>query len=277
MNISDIFAKITWKVSNKILPKIINNSKWSSWANSIESIGYQFYKQRQNHQYNFDINGEAWLIKKANELGLNTTIFDVGANTGDWSIAALETGANIHAFEICPPTFKKLESNLAETKKIKINNFGLSNQKGKLTVHYCSENDELSSMVSVVCSDNTETIDAEVCRGDQYCIDNKIEKIDFLKIDVEGGEPTVLEGFANMLNPEQIPLIQFEYGMVNIEAKFLLLDFYKLLTDAGYKVGKLYPDYVKFKDYEYSDENFLGPNYVAASPEVAEHLAKKIN
>ena len=275
MDLSDILAKITQKVSNKILPKIIHNVKWNSWADSIEKIGYHFYKQRQNNQYNFDLNGEAWLIKKAQELSLNNTIFDVGANIGDWSIAASKISTNIHAFEICPPTYAKLNSALATSEKVKINNFGLSNKKGTLEVFYCPEQDELSSTVAVVCSDNIKSIDAEVYRGDEYCLDYKIERIDFLKIDVEGGEPSVLEGFADMLNPDQIPLIQFEYGMVNIESKFLLNDFYKLLTNAGYKVGKLYPDHVKFKDYEYQDENFLGPNYVAASPEIVKHLSKK--
>lgn len=276
MNISDILAKITYKVSNKILPKIIHNSNWSSWAESIEKIGYQYYKQRQNHQYNFELNGEAWLIKKAQELSLNNIVFDVGANIGDWSIAASKISTNIHAFEICPPTYIKLESALGSSEKVKINNFGLSNEQGTLQVHYCPDQDELSSMVAVVCSDNTKSIEAKVCRGDQYCFDNKIEKIDFLKIDVEGAEAAVLEGFSDMLNPDHIQLIQFEYGMVCIESKFLLNDFYKLLTSAGYKVGKLYPDHVKFKDYEYEDENFLGPNYVAASPEIAKYLSANI-
>jgi hypothetical protein len=28
-------------------------------------------------------------------------------------------------------------------------------------------------------------------------------------------------------------------------------------------VGKIYPDYVDFRDYDLSDEDFLGPNYLA--------------
>lgn len=31
-----------------------------------------------------------------------------------------------------------------------------------------------------------------------------------------------------------------------------------------YAVGKIYPDYVDFRDYDLGDEDFLGPNYLAS-------------
>jgi len=36
-----------------------------------------------------------------------------------------------------------------------------------------------------------------------------------------------------------------------------------LLEPLGFKIGKLYPNYVDFKDYSTADEDFLGPNFVA--------------
>ena len=64
-------------------------------------------------------------------------------------------------------------------------------------------------------------------------------------------------------------MIQFEYGYVNIVAKFLLYDFYKLLEGYGMKIGKIYPDFVDFRDYRYQDEDFIGPNYLAVHESVA--------
>ena len=61
--------------------------------------------------------------------------------------------------------------------------------------------------------------------------------------------------------------------MVNIETKFLLKDSYSLLESRGYKVGKLFPNYVRFREYRFEDEDFRGPNYVAASTQVAALIA----
>ena len=99
-----------------------------------------------------------------------------------------------------------------------------------------------------------------------------ITHVDFLKLDVEGAENRVLQGFANALQDRLIDVIQFEYGRANIISKFLLYDFYVLFQKYGYKVGKIYPNYVDFREYSSDDENFLGPNYLAVREELVNHL-----
>jgi hypothetical protein len=100
-------------------------------------------------------------------------------------------------------------------------------------------------------------------RGDEYAKDQGIERIDLLKIDVEGAEHLVLEGLDALLASGNIDVIQFEYGMVNIITHFLLRDFYQFFESQGYLVSKLFPDHVDFRNYELEDEKFRGPNYVA--------------
>ena len=84
-----------------------------------------------------------------------------------------------------------------------------------------------------------------------------------MKIDVEGYEDKVLKGFEGMLKAGRIKIIQFEYGCINIDTHFLLKDFYDYLGRFDMKIGKIYPTYVDFREYRYSDENFFGPNYLA--------------
>jgi Methyltransferase FkbM domain len=91
-----------------------------------------------------------------------------------------------------------------------------------------------------------------------------------LKVDVEGAEGAVLQGFKTALAERRIDVVQFEYGFQNIFSRFLLLDFYRLLEPHGYAVGKLYPDGVCFKSWEPKDEDFYGPNYVAVLTERAD-------
>ena len=66
-----------------------------------------------------------------------------------------------------------------------------------------------------------------VIRGDDYCEKHEIDSINFLKIDTEGSEHLVLQGFDRMLTGKKIDVIQFEYGNINIESKFLLYDYHK--------------------------------------------------
>ena len=66
-----------------------------------------------------------------------------------------------------------------------------------------------------------------------------------------------------MLSRDGIDVIQFEYSRLNIVRKFLLKDFYELLGESRYAIGKLFPNHVAFKPYDLLDETFMGPNFVA--------------
>ena len=114
-------------------------------------------------------------------------------------------------------------------------------------------------------------------KGGDYVQEKGIETIDFLKIDTEGSENLVLEGFIDILKKGEVKVIQFEYGYINIISKFLLYDFYQFFNELRYTIGKVYPKRVEFKEYNLKDENFLGPNYVAvksSETDIIESLAK---
>jgi FkbM family methyltransferase len=228
----------------------------------------------ENLDYNHNSNGERWLLRMLARQNRLAVCFDVGANRGDWTAVALAENpkAKVHCFEVSPPTFRKLSHRFSNDPQIVINPCGLSNQAGEIVVKHCLDSDGLSSMIEVVCSQNIETIAATVIRGVDYCVEHGITKIDFLKIDVEGAENLVLEGFSEFLTPQAVPVIQFEYGMVNIASKFLLRDFYHFFETRGYKVGKLFPRKVRFREYRFQDEDFRGPNYIAAVPDVVRLL-----
>jgi Methyltransferase FkbM domain len=106
-------------------------------------------------------------------------------------------------------------------------------------------------------------VECPVMRGDDFLTREGIRQVDFLKLDVEGAEHLALQGLEAALRQQRIRLVQFEYGRVNVLTHFLLRDFYQLFSQYGYAVGKIYPDYVDFRDYDLIDEDFLGPNYLA--------------
>jgi trans-aconitate methyltransferase len=63
-----------------------------------------------NFNYNFRTNGEYWLLSRLGSFN-PTTIFDVGANRGEWSehCARAFPLAKIHSFEIVSQTAERLK------------------------------------------------------------------------------------------------------------------------------------------------------------------------
>lgn len=243
----------------------------------LEYIGAKYYQIQENWDYDIDYNGERWLVRTLAAKQLLKTVFDVGANRGDWTAMVLESNpdASVHCFEICPPMFQKLVARLGGpglNQKLFLNPFGLSDSKSEIKISYFPDGDGGGAMLDVMNSPNAQTISAQVLRGKDYCEDHHLASIDLLKMDVEGAEHLVLRGFDGFIHPSVVPVVQFEYGMASIVTKFLLKDYYEYFGSRGYKVGKLFPSSVRFREYRLQDENFLGPNYVAASPAIARLL-----
>ncbi|GHB92677.1 FkbM family methyltransferase [Cerasicoccus arenae] len=240
----------------------------------LGTLASHYLAIHQAPNYDSDINGERWLletIQKQTPMGL---CFDVGANRGGWvqMILSVAPETRVHCFELSSPTYEFLAKRFGNNPQVVLNAHGLSNQAETVTFKHCHDGDGLTSMIEVVSSKNTEEMTGRVMRGLDYCMGHKIEKIDFLKIDVEGAENLVLEGFGELIRPELVPVIQFEYGYVNIVSKFLLRDFYAYFEGRGYRIGKLCRDHVDFSPYGFHQEDFIGPNYIAAAPQYAAWL-----
>ena len=220
----------------------------------------------KNFDYRFQSNGELHLLNALKKFPLKT-IFDVGANKGEWALAALTRfpHAKIHSFEIVPATFSTLQENLTKYTQVQLNPKGLSNTAAIVEIGFSPGHDGVSTIIhsEKIHDIPWQKVVGEVIRGDDYCRSNGIEHIDVLKIDVEGAEPLVIEGLSSMLNQSAVTVVQFEYGLANIYSRFLLKDYYEFFEKRGYIVGKLMPRGVWFKEYHPLDEDFIGPNYVA--------------
>jgi len=98
---------------------------------------------------------------------------------------------------------------------------------------------------------------------DRFCETEKIQRIDFLKIDVEGHELSVLRGAERMLTSGAISMIQFEFGPANIYSRTYFYDFWSLLSGA-YDIYRIVPKGLAPINY-YGEHNeiFLTTNYLA--------------
>jgi FkbM family methyltransferase len=185
-----------------------------------------------------------------------------------------------HAFEIIPSTFQILKKNTDGLDRVSSNPFGPSDHDGNTVAYAHPTASELATTTSggpaIHHTDFTQ-LEVQVRTGDAYCREQAIQKINFLKIDAEGAEGAILAGFSQMLDQNSIEVIQFEYGMANIYSRFLLKDFYSLLSSKGFLIGKLFPRGVRFQPYNPEMEDFRGPNFVAVyqtKPELVKLLAE---
>ncbi len=216
----------------------------------------------------FTLHGEVWLQQKF--AGKFETIFDVGSNIGEWSRMArsFHPNAEIHQFELSPDTYRQMLSNIQIDDKMIPNSFGLSDQIGSIPFKYKPSYNAVSSSIMNLRLDDSEIRTGFVYTGDEYVKSRNIDKIDFLKIDTEGNEGNVFRGFEKTISEGKVKIIQFEYGFICVLTKWLLMDSYKFLTPYGYKLGKLSNGNIHFHDYSLTDENFIGPDYIAVHSSV---------
>lgn len=208
-------------------------------------------------------NGEYWLMQQLmTQAREDYVVFDVGANKGEWTLCARSLSEHLqaHAFELVPDTYETLVKNCGHLKNVHLNNKGLSAQNGTVDI-YLNSSSETAGLYKRTGLKESQIVKGQVVTGDSYVKAQDISHIDFLKIDVEGAEKIVLEGFAETIKAGMVDIVYFEYGEFNISARSFLQDFYDMLPD--YEIGKLMPRWVEFGPYDKKNENFKPAYYVA--------------
>ena len=211
-------------------------------------------------------NGEMRLLREV--LPRAKTAFDVGANVGLWTRAALQANPQlaVHCFEPSKTTFEALLANRFPAQVV-CNQFALGERVGRTALYTAESGSEANSLhcrEAVGCR-RSRTEDVVVRTLDEYCSERAIDQIDFLKIDVEGNELAVLQGSREMLEGGKISSIQFEYGGTYLDARILLKDVWDYIANVapGYRFYKLYPNGPKLvPTYRQSLETFQLSNWV---------------
>lgn len=198
------------------------------------------------------------------------TVFDVGANVGNYSKALSEvftSKTKIYAFEPSKKTYERFKETTSGISMINSYNFGFSDSEQHLTLHSDSEGSGLASVYQRnldqygIILDKNETI--KLTTIDQFCKLNAIEQIHFLKLDIEGHELNALMGAKNMIKDGKINFIQFEFGGCNIDSRTYFRDFFYLLNDQ-FKIYRVLKNGIReIPSYDVSLEIFTTVNYLA--------------
>lgn len=150
-----------------------------------------------------------------NRLKPGMVAVDIGCNVGAYTLLAsslVGSKGKVYAFEPNPQTHKRLKNTIAANKitNIALFNCGLSDSPGQLTLYPNTEPNNASA--TMVADGQTKGITVPVSTLDQVVDDNQIQRIDYLKMDVDGFEPNVLKGARQSLSRRIIRFLQTEFS-----------------------------------------------------------------
>lgn len=246
------------KFCEAILYHLTNGRSIESWLARLPANHYQYSSEtirnveRNGVFYCLDISDYMeWVIffgieteprKALYDLISNSkVIFDVGANIGETTLNIAKLSNNdclIHSFEPDKFCFEKLKTNvgLNPFKNVKLNSFGLGVKEADYFLTAPTKDNRGGNRIV---HNSNEKPNIHIKRIDDYISQNNIDKVDLIKIDVEGFELKVLKGGKNCIEKHRPKLfIEIndsnlkEQGDSALELIAFLEPFYKNLSHA---------------------------------------------
>ena len=197
---------------------------------------YGFYKRKKVGSYNlfldpgdqndlhyyFNNVGDGYKEILIKLISTNDVIIDIGVNVGYFSALAAEAvGANgtVYAIEASPIMINRLNKMLNESKinTIKLFNYAIWKDKGTLEFKVAT-NSGWSSIIENPTFIIDEKFDVNAITLDQFCEDQSINKINLLKLDIEGAEMDALLGSIELFTKNRIELILLEVEPFRLNA-----------------------------------------------------------
>jgi len=169
-----------------------------------------------------------------------STVLDIGAHTGYYTLmASMRVGirGRVHAFEPTSDLFARLEANvqLNGLQNVVLNRVAVCNVEGEMRIYKASG--ENSGNSSIVKRADTEPAPVAVRATtiDGYVARNRLERVDLVKLDIEGAELLALKGGEKTLVQYQPDLICEVYPKLLSAAGSSVSELAGFLTSLGYK------------------------------------------
>jgi FkbM family methyltransferase len=199
--------------------------------------------------------GEAAVFRLLRCRPAPLTVFDVGANQGQFLTAALEalvgTDHRIHSFEPGKGTFALLAARHGHTPRVALHNLAVGRSAGTATLWYDEEGSGIASLTK--------------------------RDLDHLGIPFGRSEPEAVttidehcrrhEGAREMFAGGAIGMVLFEFGGCNIDTRTYFRDFWQFFSGRGMRLQRVTPGglLVPIDVYREALEQFRTTNFVALS------------
>ena len=213
------------------------------------------------------------LIKQMLPNSDSPVVFDVGANIGDWTNSLLEIAKenrikqlDLHCFEPVLSTYSVLSQRfdgIPYNAQIDFVQKACSSKDGVTQMLVAGEGAGTNSLYKDYLSQDGKLVEVEMITIDNYCLENNLDMIHFLKCDTEGHDMQVMHGAARMFREQRIMVFQFEYNYTWVFARHFLIDVFEFAKDLPYCIGKITTGGVHLYDVWHPElERFFDGNYL---------------
>lgn len=143
-------------------------------------------------------------------------VLDVGANAGIYSLAAIAVQPDliVHAFEPTPEIATRLRATaeLNHLENLYIHEAAVLGETGHAVLNRCrgelGDNEGMNFITKP--RGNSDAEQVEAVSLDQFCVDRSIERVDLLKLDVQGHEHSALRGAERLIRAGRVGTIFME-------------------------------------------------------------------
>ncbi|MEL7067975.1 MAG: FkbM family methyltransferase [Cyanobacteria bacterium J06581_3] len=200
-------------------------------------------------------------------------VFDIGANTGIYSIASAVNSpqASIYAFEPVPKILDRLNHNIKinHLENVKSQAYLITNRNGTQALHIPYSKDIVTSASAAKgFRECAETIDVPSSTLDTFVESHKLSSVDLIKIDTESTEPAVLQGATNTIERLR-PTILCEvlHGLTEV-------DLHSCLDKSAYRYFWVTPEGLVEKQTIVGDRTYKHLNYLFVSANKVKTIEK---
>jgi FkbM family methyltransferase len=139
-----------------------------------------------------------------------SVLIDVGANFGNSCDIFIGKGWMVHAFEPDPNNRAVLQETWPDEERLIVNEEAVSDVAGQVVPFYASDESSGISGLSAFTEGHEQITEVVTTTLRDYYSSAGLDHVDFLKVDVEGFDKFVLDGFPWEADRPEVVLVEFE-------------------------------------------------------------------
>jgi len=170
------------------------------------------------------------------------TVLDIGAHHGFYTLffsKLVGSGGKVIAFEPSPREIRALHLNvgLNRCKNVVIQGLALGEREGESNLYVVNNHETgCNSLHPPALPEAISIVPVHVISLDQWLAGYHLESVDFIKLDVEGGELSVLQGAEKLLERRPRPVILAEVQDIRTQPwGYRAQEIISFLSDKGYR------------------------------------------
>jgi FkbM family methyltransferase len=152
----------------------------------------------------FQIKGD-YTLRLDYDLNENSIVFDLGGYKGEWTYEIFNRyRSNIYIFEPNPHFCEAIRAKFRDLNKIKVFEYGLSDKDSEISMSIMADS-------SSFYKEGNNKVKVKIIDVKKFLNNNGINKIDLMKINIEGAEYDLLEYMLEKQLVEQVENLQIQF------------------------------------------------------------------